>query len=88
MSRELLEREYAVEFSLRTDGVDGSVWSCKDAEELNMSVKETIMHQWVRIGMYTAKKVFQLHGVDAQERVALNRKLSRHQMIRFFEKLY
>lgn len=45
------------------------------------------MHQLVRIGMDTSKKVFQLHGVDAEERVALSRKLSRHQMIRFFEKL-
>ncbi|MCE2580637.1 IS110 family transposase [Komagataeibacter sp. FNDCR1] len=45
------------------------------------------MRQLVRIGMDTSKKVFQLHGVDAEERVALSRKLSRHQMIRFFEKL-
>ncbi len=41
------------------------------------------MPQLIRIGMDTSKKVFQIHGVDAEERVAL----SRHQMIRFFEKL-
>ncbi|MCJ8352851.1 hypothetical protein [Novacetimonas hansenii] len=34
-------------------------------------MKETIMRQLVRIGMDTSKKVFQLHGVDAEERVAL-----------------
>jgi transposase len=50
-------------------------------------VEETIMSQLIRIGMDTSKKVFQLHGVDADERVVLSRKLSRHQMIRFFTNL-
>lgn len=45
------------------------------------------MSQLIRIGMDTSKKVFQLHGVDADERVVLSRKLSRHQMIRFFTNL-
>lgn len=45
------------------------------------------MSQLIRIGMDTSKKVFQLHGVDADERVVLSRKLSRHQMIRFFANL-
>ncbi len=50
-------------------------------------MKDTIMRQLVRIGTDTSKKVFQLHGVDADEQVVLSRKLSRHQMVRFFEKL-
>ncbi|MCJ8355710.1 IS110 family transposase, partial [Novacetimonas hansenii] len=45
------------------------------------------MPQLIRIGIDTSKKVFQLHGMDAEELVALGRKLSRHPMIRFFEKL-
>ena len=45
------------------------------------------MPQLIRIGMDTSKKVFQLHAVDAEERVVPRQKLSRHQMIRFFERL-
>jgi transposase len=37
--------------------------------------------------MDTSKRFFQLHGVDAAERPVLRRKLSRKQMIAFFEKL-
>ena len=41
----------------------------------------------VRIGMDTAKSVFQLHGVDESEEVVLRRQLRRSEMIRYFGKL-
>lgn len=41
----------------------------------------------VRIGMDTAKSVFQLHGVDKNEIVVVRRQLRRAEMIRYFEKL-
>jgi transposase len=40
-----------------------------------------------RIGMDTSKSVFQLHGVNAAEQPVLRKKLTRGQMIGFFEKL-
>lgn len=44
------------------------------------------MYRLVRIGMDTSKKVFHIHGIDAEKRGVLSRRLSRHQMIGFFEK--
>jgi transposase len=41
----------------------------------------------VRIGMDTSKSVFQLHGVDENEVVAVRRQFRRTEMIRYFEKL-
>lgn len=41
----------------------------------------------VRIGMDTAKSVFQLHGVDENEAVVVRRQLRRAEMIRYFTKL-
>lgn len=41
----------------------------------------------VRIGMDTAKNVFQLHGVDRTEEVVLRRQLRRREMVKFFEAL-
>jgi transposase len=38
----------------------------------------------IRIGMDTSKQFFQLHGVDAQERVVLRRKLKRKEVLTFF----
>jgi transposase len=40
-----------------------------------------------RIGIDLAKMVFQLHGVDRQEKVGLRRKLRRNQMLGFFRAL-
>jgi transposase len=40
-----------------------------------------------RIGMDTAKSVFQLHGVDENEAVVVRRQFRRAEMIRYFEKL-
>lgn len=41
----------------------------------------------VRIGMDTAKSVFQLHGVDGNDVVVVRRQFRRAEMIRYFEKL-
>jgi transposase len=41
----------------------------------------------VRIGMDTAKSVFQLHGVDENEVVVVRRQFRRSEMIRYFERL-
>jgi len=40
-----------------------------------------------RIGMDTSKSVFQLHGVDAAERVVLRKKLRRREVLAFFAEL-
>jgi transposase len=45
------------------------------------------MGQVKRIGLDTSKWVFQVHGVDVAERVAVRRKLSREQVLRFFGEL-
>ena len=45
------------------------------------------MEQLIRIGMDTSKSVFQLHGVDASERLVLVRKLQRRAVVPFFAKL-
>ena len=45
------------------------------------------MNPPVRIGMDTAKSVFQLHGVDENDVVVARRQLRRTEMIRYFEKL-
>lgn len=45
------------------------------------------MEQIIRIGMDTSKRVFQLHGVDAEEGAVLRRKLRRGEVLRFFAKL-
>ena len=39
------------------------------------------------IGVDLAKNVFQVHGIDAQGKVVVARKLSRKQFLAFFEKL-
>lgn len=40
-----------------------------------------------RIGLDTAKAVFQVHGVDETGKVTTKRKLQRSEMIPFFKKL-
>ena len=45
------------------------------------------MNQISRIGMDTSKHLFQLHGVDADEKPVLSRALRRKDMIAFFEQL-
>jgi transposase len=46
--------------------------------------KEPSVEKVSRIGMDTSKRFFQLHGVDASERVVLRRQLTRAQVLRFF----
>jgi transposase len=45
------------------------------------------VNQVIRIGVDTSKHVFQLHGVNAAEEPVLRKKLRRHDMVAFFEKL-
>jgi transposase len=45
------------------------------------------MDELIRIGVDTSKSVFQLHGVDGQEKPVLRRKLRRSQFLPFFAKL-
>lgn len=45
------------------------------------------MNHIKRIGIDLAKQVFQLHGVDAQEKTILRKQLRRPQMLNFFSKL-
>jgi transposase len=52
--------------------------SDKLAEESEMNIK--------RIGIDLAKQVFQLHGVDAQEKAVLRKQLRRAQMLDYFKK--
>lgn len=40
-----------------------------------------------RIGMDTSKQLFELHGVDADEKVVLRRRLRRREVVSFFRKL-
>jgi transposase len=43
--------------------------------------------QITTIGLDIAKNVFQVHGIDAEEKVAVRKQLRRGQVIRFFEEL-
>ena len=45
------------------------------------------MNEIIRIGMDTSKHIFQLHGVNADERPVLRRKFRRREMVAFFAKL-
>src|SRR5271167_1088723 len=56
----------------------GSVTTCKK-EPPTMSI--------TRIGLDTAKSIFQVHGVDETGKATTKRKLQRSEMIPFFEKL-
>ena len=53
--------------------------SDKPAEESEMNIK--------RVGIDLAKSVFQLHGVDWQEKVILRKQLRRAQVLDFFFKI-
>ena len=43
--------------------------------------------QITTIGLDIAKHVFQVHGIDAEEKVVVRRQLRRGQVIQFFEEL-
>ena len=53
--------------------------SDKPAEESDMNIK--------RVGIDLAKSVFQVHGVDSQEKVVLRKQLRRAQLLDYFKKL-
>lgn len=45
------------------------------------------MEKLIRIGIDTSKSVFQLHGVDASERVVLKKRVRRRDLVHFLERL-
>ncbi len=45
------------------------------------------MEKIIRVGLDTAKHVYQLHGVDSAEEPVLRKKLRRKEMMAFFQKL-
>lgn len=45
------------------------------------------MEKITRIGIDTSKTFFQLHGVDASEKVVLKRKMKRAQVLGYFKEL-
>jgi transposase len=45
------------------------------------------MGEVVTVGLDIAKSVFQVHGVDVEGRVVVQRKLARAKLLPFFEKL-
>src|SRR3979409_2105873 len=49
--------------------------------------REPSVSEIIRIGMDTSKYIFVLHGVDAEERTVLRKRLSRKGMLEFFAKL-
>src|SRR5579883_1549324 len=69
-------------------GVDGPQrHRCARMRSLRSHSKEPSMISIARVGVDTSKSVFQLHGVDAAERVVLRRKLRRRDVLKFFGKL-
>jgi Transposase IS116/IS110/IS902 family len=71
----------------RNDGVDGPLTAstCQSwVAELNE--REPSMSDTTRIGLDLAKRVFQAHGVNAQEQVTVRRPLSRSQLLVWFAK--
>jgi transposase len=45
------------------------------------------MEEVVTVGLDIAKAVFQVHGVDAEGQVVVQRRLTRAKLVPFFEKL-
>jgi len=45
------------------------------------------MHTVTTIGLDIAKSVFQVHGIDAEDRVIIRRQLKRRYVLAFFAKL-
>ena len=50
-------------------------------------MKKPIALQVTTIGLDIAKNVFQVHGIDATEKVVVRKQLRRGQLIKFFEAL-
>jgi transposase len=60
---------------------------CARLSYRDINQREPSVDQITRIFIDTSKTVFQLHGVDAAERVVLRRRLRRSQVLAFFAKL-
>src|SRR5499433_4045215 len=73
----------------RLDGVDGPL-TASNVPKLgvnNTNGREPSMKQVTTVGLDLAKKVFQVHGVDAAGGVVIRRSLRRRQVLAFFAKL-
>jgi transposase len=70
-------------------GVDGPRRHrlCQNEVVADLNQRGPSVEQISRIGMDTSKHFFQLHGVNAAEKVILRKKLRRKEMVAFFEKL-
>ncbi len=71
------------------DGVDGPRRHrlCQNEVVADLKQRGPSVEQISRIGMDTSKHFFQLHGVNAAEKVVLRKKLRRKEMVVFFEAL-
>src|ERR1035437_7655123 len=70
-------------------GVDGPRRHrlCQNEVVTDLRQRRPSVEQISRIGMDTSKHFFQLHGVNAAEKVVLRKKLRRKEMVAFFEAL-
>ena len=71
------------------DGVDGPRRHrlCQNEVVVDLRQWRPPVEQISRIGMDTSKHFFQLHGVNAAEKVVLRKKLRRKEMVAFFKAL-
>jgi transposase len=60
---------------------------CAKVESVTNPRRATSKMQVTTIGLDIAKNVFQVHGVDAQGRVMLRKRLARGQVLAFFANL-
>ena len=60
---------------------------CHSVIVVDESHEGAVHMQVSTIGLDLAKNVFQVHGIDADEKVAVRKQLRRSQVIRFFESL-
>src|SRR4051812_19231904 len=60
---------------------------CARMRLLRSQTREPSVDQIIRIGMDTSKYIFQLHGVDAEDRPVLRKRLRRKEVLPFFAKL-
>src|SRR5262245_24646286 len=49
--------------------------------------QEPVMQAITTVGLDIAKSVFQVHGVDAEDKVVIRRQLKRRYVLAFFQKL-
>jgi transposase len=82
-------RVFALRAAGGLDGVDGLLTAsvCQSWVVDNTDGREPSMLEVTAIGLDLAKKVFQVHGVDAAAAVVVRRALRRRQVLRFFAKL-